>query len=133
LNTSLITIAKKKVCPTSLRKLSGNMWRIIKKNGLVEEDLEILIFILLHPKNHLNKNNMSKAQELVDKYKGLVYPYLGSGMLVNQTDDDIVLKNAQICARISIQEVITALSMCYSDENVISYWKESLKNIDKTV
>lgn len=76
---------------------------------------------------------MNKAQELVDKYKGLVYPYLGSGMLTNSEDKDAILENARTCARINIQEVITALSMCYSDENAIIYWKEVLKNIDKTV
>jgi len=73
-----------------------------------------------------------KAQELVDKYKGLVYPYLGSGMLINQADDDVILKNAQICARITVEEILKLLKSEGIEYGALP-WERTLKDIDKTV
>lgn len=50
-----------------------------------------------------------KAQEIVDQYKPFVYCFLGSGMLVNQENEGVILKNAQECAKIDVKNTIDAL------------------------
>ena len=51
-----------------------------------------------------------KAQELVDKNKPFVYCFIGSGMLINQEDDRVILKNAKQCALIAVDEMIAELT-----------------------
>ena len=68
-----------------------------------------------------------KAIELVEKYKGLVYPYSGSGMLVNQSEPSVILANAKICAKIAVDELILWTEELEGNE---SYWKKVLKEID---
>lgn len=52
-----------------------------------------------------------KAKELVEKFKGIVYPYIGSSMLTNETDEGVILTNSKICAIIVVDETIDALDM----------------------
>jgi len=59
-----------------------------------------------------------KALELVNKYKGLVYPYLGSGMLINQENESVVLSNAKMCALIAVGEMYYMLSQHYERGNI---------------
>jgi len=64
----------------------------------------------------MEQNNISlkeKAKELVDKYKGLVYPYIGSSMLTNDADEGVILMNSKHCALINIDENIKSLKILY--------------------
>lgn len=47
-----------------------------------------------------------QAAELVKSFEPYVYPFLGSGMLTNTEDSSIILKNAKICASISLNDQI---------------------------
>lgn len=51
-----------------------------------------------------------KAQSLVDNFKGIVYPYIGSSMLTNEIDERVILRNAKVCATIEVDEIINLLS-----------------------
>lgn len=48
----------------------------------------------------------AKAKELVNKYKPFVYCYSGSGMLINQEDEGVILNNAKQCALIAVNEIL---------------------------
>jgi len=58
-------------------------------------------------------NEKDKAIELVDKFKPLVYCYMGSGMLSNSYDDNVILENAKKCALIVIKEKIETCNKFY--------------------
>lgn len=51
--------------------------------------------------------NMSKIptteEILLENFKGLVYPYVGSSMLVNHQDEGVIIKNANICLDLAKQ------------------------------
>ncbi len=73
-----------------------------------------------------------KAEELVDKYKPFVYCYMGSGMLSNDYDENVVFRNAKECALIAVDEILKALKYPpKANENrhiihveTIIYWQE---------
>ena len=46
-----------------------------------------------------------KAVELAKRFKDIVYPYMGSGMLSNTCDDGIILFHSKICAKIVVEEI----------------------------
>lgn len=50
-----------------------------------------------------------KAKELIDQFWGLVYPYFGSSMLTNDTDDRVILRNSKTCALITVEESLYIL------------------------
>lgn len=75
-----------------------------------------------------------KAVELVGKYKGLVYPYMGSGMLTNEQDDNVILSNAKICALIAVDEItaeIYQLTPVYNFDKAHNYWETVKSEINK--
>lgn len=47
-----------------------------------------------------------KAEELIEKYKPYMYCYMGSGMLSNTYDEEVVLDFAKKCTIIAVDEVI---------------------------
>lgn len=59
-----------------------------------------------------------KAIELIDKYKGLVYPYIGSSMLTNEQNDAVILTNAKICVGILIDEILKQFEGLHKPEYV---------------
>ena len=65
-----------------------------------------------------------KAKELVEKYKPFVYCYSGSGMLINQVDESIILRNAKQCALIAVDEILDMCSVFTKD-----YWQEVKQEI----
>lgn len=83
-----------------------------------------------------NKSPDKMAIELVSKFKNLVYPYMDSGMLVNEIDPAIQLMNCIACATIEVEEIIsclsklesTAISMFLNHEyvNMIQYYRSVL-------
>lgn len=58
----------------------------------------------------MNKKELNTAQELVDKFKGIVYPFIGSSMLTNDQSDDVILENAKTCAHHVADSMIYELS-----------------------
>lgn len=46
-----------------------------------------------------------KAKELILLFEPHVYPYLGSGMLTNTYDDDVILMMSKKCAIKCIEEI----------------------------
>lgn len=56
------------------------------------------------------QTNKAKAEEIVNKYKDHVNPYIGSGMLSNTYDDGAILWQAKQCALIHVDGVIEELN-----------------------
>lgn len=82
-------------------------------------------------------NAKEKAIELVEKFKPYVFPYSGSGMLVNQEDPEVIKKFAKDCALITVNKIINALENYDSttekylaDELKIEYLSAELQNMD---
>lgn len=69
-----------------------------------------------------------KAQELVNRYKPYVYPYMGSGMLTNTEDDEVILMMAKTCAKIAVDEILAPFLV--SDEILIKYFTKVREEID---
>ena len=44
--------------------------------------------------------------KLEEKFNGIVYPYLGSGMLVNEINQSVIDVNSKLCAEISCEFAI---------------------------
>jgi len=40
-------------------------------------------------------------EKLIEQFKPLVYPYMGSGMLSNELNQDVILRNSKECAVIA--------------------------------
>ncbi len=66
-----------------------------------------------------------KAKELILKYNRLVYPYFGSSMLTNDTDEDVILQNSKECAVILCNETIDALNSVKGMAKIhkVKFWK----------
>jgi len=76
-----------------------------------------------------------KAIELVEKYKGYVYCYIGSGMLTNDYNDSVATMNAKQCAIIAVDEII---AVTHEDpyprpktKMDKEYWQEVKEEIEK--
>lgn len=67
-----------------------------------------------------------KATQLVEKFSPVVYPYLGSGMLVNQEEESVILGNAIFCSLIVIDEVLRECN-----KNLESFWYEVESELNK--
>jgi hypothetical protein len=73
----------------------------------------------------------NKAEELVNKFKPFVYCYMGSGMLSNTVDDDVVLMMAKKCAHIAIDELLISCdSKMYKGHPMEGYWLKVKSEID---
>ena len=66
-----------------------------------------------------------KAKEIVELFKPYVYCFLGSSMLTNEPVDSVVLGNAKICALISCNQTIEALSSVKGMGKIhkVKFWK----------
>jgi len=80
-----------------------------------------------------------KAKYLVSKYSLFVYPFLGSAMLTNTEDREVILANSKKCAIIAVDEIynlelkIGAHLEDFEDkQNWYSYWEEVKDEIAKT-
>jgi hypothetical protein len=47
-----------------------------------------------------------KAEQLISNFSPFVYCYLGSGMLTNTEDDEVIKMNAKKCALIAVEEML---------------------------
>jgi hypothetical protein len=78
-----------------------------------------------------------KAKELVDSFKGIVYPYIGSSMLTNDADEGVILRNAKICAVIVVDEIlsmnmifdIARKGSLYSEGEFYNHVKEEIEKL----
>ena len=77
-----------------------------------------------------------KAEQLVSSFSPFVYCYMGSGMLTNTSDDEVIKMNAKLCALKVVDEII--LEQCksselkdakYQDER-LHYWQEVKQEIE---
>lgn len=75
------------------------------------------------------------AQDLVDEFKGIVYPYIGSSMLTNDESPEVILQNAQKCAKIVADKMVYELEdlprIPYNEKRT-DFWRIVQLNIDKT-
>ena len=81
-----------------------------------------------------------KAKQLVESFKGIVYPYLGSGMLVNQQEPTVILENSKICAKMVCDEFIYDYDQINDDDvafdfiiRKMKYWeavKDCIDNVN---
>jgi hypothetical protein len=78
-----------------------------------------------------------KAIELIDKYKPFVYCYMGSGMLSNTYDEDVILNMSKQCALIAVDEIVKECYNWNGSDNVqwetkrFDYWNEVKQEIEK--
>jgi len=64
-----------------------------------------------------------KAEQLISNFSPYVYCYMGSGMLTNTCDDEVIKMNAKQCALIAIEEIMQIIKEA-STLDVIYYNKE---------
>lgn len=62
-------------------------------------------------------NVKDKATDLIAKFEPRVYPFLGSGMLTNETDDNVIMLNAIAQSIICVDEVLSVIPMYKGDLN----------------
>jgi len=81
-----------------------------------------------------------KAEELVNKYKPLVYPFsAGSGFLSGDISEEMIIRNAKKCAQIAVDEILqTNPTLKGTSEDLITmivqtkaYWHSVSINIEK--
>ncbi|CAB4148912.1 hypothetical protein UFOVP533_33 [uncultured Caudovirales phage] len=78
-----------------------------------------------------------KAEELVDKYKPFVYPYVGSSFLTGDEYPEQILNYAKQCALIAVDEILNDYSYMQNVRNANSnqihsrrvYWQEVKQEI----
>ncbi len=71
-----------------------------------------------------------KAIELIKKFNPFVYCYMGSGMLTNESDDNVILMMSKSCANIAVDEMLLHLQGIGNIIN-ISYWTDVKGEIEK--
>ena len=73
-----------------------------------------------------NKEDVqNKIDELIEKFSHHVNPYVGSGMLSNTYDDDVILWQAKKCALITVNEILAAIPMYTGNLNPKwKFWNE---------
>ena len=75
-----------------------------------------------------------KADELVNKYKPYVYPYLGSSYMTGDEYPEQILNYGKICALIAVDEIMNELSeMNYGLQylNRMAHWEDVKEEIEK--
>lgn len=66
-------------------------------------------------------NPKEKATELIEKFKDMVNPYIGSGMLSNTHDDNAILWQSKKCALVVANELLANTPMY--EGNLNPRWK----------
>lgn len=81
------------------------------------------------------KTSRQKAIELVEHFSYIVYPYMGSSMLTNQTHGLTILKNAKACAKKVVEEIIEEWQDRSDDftNDCIKWWSDTYKEIDSVI
>lgn len=82
-----------------------------------------------------------KAKELVDKFRPMMYCYVGSEMLTNTFNEQEQIRNAKQCAIICADEVINytlsekkaELAMIVSGIVFPSHWREYWEDVKKEI
>ena len=70
-----------------------------------------------------------EAENLIKQFKPYVYCYMGSGMLSNDYDEEVALKNAKQCALITVNKIYQAnINIHIAKRNI--YWDEVKKEIE---
>jgi hypothetical protein len=78
-----------------------------------------------------------KASELVDKFKPMMYCFVGSEMLTNSFNEQEQLRNAKECAIIVVKEIDRIIVKSTTKEDPYAnlfaeeYWQEVIKEINK--
>lgn len=89
------------------------------------------------------------SEKIIDQYKGLVYPYIGSSMLTNNAEQRTIMTNAKLASSIDCTNSINALKECLAEmqeelkdqisdkvssilQNNIDYYENLLKHIEAT-
>jgi len=72
-----------------------------------------------------------KADELVNKYKPYVYPYLGSSYMTGDEYPEQILNYGKICALIAVDEILHSLSYKMSSNiEELDYYNEVRQEIE---
>ena len=71
-----------------------------------------------------------KAEELVDKYKPFVYPYVGSSYLTGDEYPEQILNYAKQCALIAVDEILNLASFYNDTQGEVTYWTEVKQEIE---
>jgi len=72
-----------------------------------------------------------KADELVNKYKPYVYPYLGSSYMTGDEYPEQILNYGKICALIAVDEILKVASFYNDTQAEVTYWQEVKQEIEK--
>ena len=67
-----------------------------------------------------------KAEELLNKYKPYVYPYVGSSFMTGDEYPEQILSYAKICALIAVDEI---LDLFLEESRHTRYWEDVIKEI----
>jgi hypothetical protein len=71
-----------------------------------------------------------KAEELVNKYKPYVYPYVGSSYLTGDEYPEQILSYAKKCASIAVDEILSLFVHECADT---IYWTEVKQEIENLI
>lgn len=70
-------------------------------------------------------NVTDKVNDLIAKFEPRVYPYLGSGMLTNEPDENVIMINAIAQSVICVDEILSVIPMYKGDLNPDwKFWSE---------
>ena len=72
-----------------------------------------------------------KAEELIDKYKLFVYPYVGSSYLTGDEYPEQILNYAKQCALVAVDEILNLASFYNDTQGEVTYWTEVKQEIKK--
>ena len=72
-----------------------------------------------------------KAEELVNKYKPYVYPYVGSSYMTGDEYPEQISRYAKACALIAVDEILKVASFYNDTQAEVTYWQEVKKEIEK--
>jgi len=72
-----------------------------------------------------------KAEELVNKYKPYVYPYVGSSYMTGDEYPEQISRYAKTCALIAVDEILKVASFYNDTQAEVTYWQEVKQEIEK--
>ena len=74
-----------------------------------------------------------RAEELVNKYKPYVYPYVGSSYLTGDEYPEQILSYAKKCALIAVDEILKVASFYNDSQAEVTYWQEVKQEIENLI
>ena len=77
-----------------------------------------------------------EAEQLVNNFSPFVYCYMGSGMLTNTSDDEVIKMNAKMCALKVFDEILYEFDHLAWDNDTygtskMKYWQQVKQEIEK--